>query len=76
MANKHIHCPVNGWDCPYWKEGNICSMYPTEDPYEECDDFYAIWHEEIREMLNGEKKETTPEDYICEEDHEDEEFGY
>ena len=67
MTNKHIHCPVNGWDCPYWKEGNICTMYPTDDPYEECDDFYAMWHE-----WDGES-ETTPEDYICEEDHENEE---
>ena len=44
---KHFHCPVNGWDCPYYKstvnvdgkeEHCLCTM---ENPYEECDDFYA-----------------------------------
>ena len=39
---KHFHCPVNGWDCPYYKntadvdgkeEHCLCTM---ENPY-----FYA-----------------------------------
>ena len=20
---KHFHCPVNGWDCPYYKDKDI-----------------------------------------------------
>ena len=44
----HIHCPANGYDCPYWKDG-ICSLYSEEenwaDPLEECDDFGFFWEE-------------------------------
>lgn len=46
----HIHCPVNGWDCPYYKDGK-CTMYPKFDPIEECDDFAFFWDVE--------------DDYIC-----------
>ena len=46
---KHIHCPCNGTDCPYWKNG-ICSMYSEEegwlDPMEECEDFGLFWEED------------------------------
>lgn len=42
----HIHCPCNGYDCPYWKDG-ICSLYSEEenwaDPMEECSDFGMFW---------------------------------
>lgn len=40
---EKVYCPVNGWDCPYWKDGNICSM-PEEgwDPAAECDDYAAM----------------------------------
>lgn len=48
---KHFHCPVNGWDCPYYvgkkvlvegepAEECLCSL---EDPHAECDDFYAVF---------------------------------
>ena len=39
--NKKIYCPVNGWDCPYWKEDGTCSMKEEEGvhPKEECDDY-------------------------------------
>lgn len=46
---KHFHCPVNGWDCPYYKgkteingvtEACVCTM---DDPYNDCDDFYASY---------------------------------
>ena len=46
---KHFHCPVNGWDCPYFKneikindqkETYICTL---EDPMSDCDDFYGMW---------------------------------
>ena len=56
---KHVHCPANGWDCPYFAfEGasGCCMLYPEFDPYQECDDFAAFWDEE--------------DDYICEEEHE------
>ena len=42
----HIHCPANGYDCPYWKDG-ICGLWSKKegyvDPYGECDDFAAFW---------------------------------
>ena len=46
---KHFHCPVNGWDCPYFKnettinrqkETCICTL---EDPMSDWDDFYGMW---------------------------------
>lgn len=38
---KHFHCPVNGWDCPYYKDdGCLCTL---KNPIEECDDFYGVW---------------------------------
>lgn len=39
-----IFCPVNGWDCPYYKEHGICSLENVQD---ECDSFYNIWADEI-----------------------------
>ena len=33
-----IYCPVNGWDCPYFKN-NFCTI---ENPEENCDDFALI----------------------------------
>lgn len=50
MRKGRIYCPVNGWDCPYYKDGE-CGI---ESPYEECDDFYAIWGDDI-----------TEDDYTC-----------
>ena len=39
----HIHCPVNGWDCPYYTdEGQPCRC-TLDNPMDECDDFYAMW---------------------------------
>ena len=39
----HIHCPVNGWDCPYYTdEGQPCRCL-LDDPYYDCDDFAAMW---------------------------------
>lgn len=45
--SKHIHCPANGWDCPYYKNG-LCKMEEmdgVENVYYECDDF-AYFYEE------------------------------
>jgi hypothetical protein len=43
----HIHCPVNGYNCPWWKDG-ICSLYSEEgnwtDPLE-CSEFRMFWNE-------------------------------
>ena len=36
---KKFFCPVNGWDCPYFKEDGSCSMVDDGDnPVMECDD--------------------------------------
>lgn len=47
-SKGHIHCPANGYDCPYWKDG-LCGLWSEEkgysDLYEECDDFAAFWDE-------------------------------
>lgn len=41
---KHYHCPVNGWDCPYYKhEENHPCQCTMEDPMAECDDFASEW---------------------------------
>lgn len=34
-----IYCPVNGWDCPYWTEGGVCTL---ENVAMECDDYMAF----------------------------------
>lgn len=41
MRKGKIYCPVNGWDCPHYKNGE-CGI---ENPYKECDDFYNMWYE-------------------------------
>ena len=33
------YCTVNGWDCPYYKNG-VCHI---DDPIEDCDDFGAYF---------------------------------
>ena len=46
MANiKHIHCPVNGWDCPYYTDEDHPCRCTLEDPLKECDDFGSFWEE-------------------------------
>lgn len=39
MRTVKVYCPVNGWDCPYFLNGE-CGL---EDPYKDCDDFAAQW---------------------------------
>ena len=42
---EHIHCPVNGWDCPYYTdEGHPCRCL-LADPMRDCDDFATLWDE-------------------------------
>lgn len=33
------YCPVNGWDCPYYKNG-ICYV---DNPFEDCDDWASFF---------------------------------
>lgn len=47
----HIHCPVNGWDCPYYSDILVPCQCTLEDPMNECDDFAAMWDPD--------------DDYIC-----------
>ena len=41
---KKMYCPVNGWDCPYWKKDNTCSMKEEEGihPKNGCDDYIVF----------------------------------
>lgn len=39
----HIHCPVNGWDCPYYTDKGHPCRCTLEDPYADCDDFATMW---------------------------------
>ena len=43
---KHIHCPVNGWDCPYYTDEIHPCRCTLENPMEDCDDFAAMWDED------------------------------
>ena len=42
---KHIHCPVNGWDCPYYTDENHPCRCTLADPMKDCDDFATFWDE-------------------------------
>ena len=33
------YCPVNGWDCPYYRKG-VCFI---ENPLEDCLDWQNMW---------------------------------
>lgn len=36
---KIFNCPVNAYDCPYWKDGGHCAMVDEGfNPVEECDE--------------------------------------
>ena len=51
---KHIHCPVNGWDCPYYSNSPIPCECTLEDPLHECDDFAVMWDEGDDYICSGE----------------------
>lgn len=42
----HFHCPVNGWDCPYYQDSAIIGgqeefcLCTLERPYDDCSDFF------------------------------------
>ena len=43
---KHIHCPVNGWDCPYYTDHKHPCRCTLENPMKDCDDFASMWDED------------------------------
>lgn len=48
---KKFFCPVNGWDCPYWKKDGSCSMVDDGDnPVMECDDAGYFWADEEEDI--------------------------
>ena len=42
---KHIHCPVNGWDCPYYTNENHPCRCTLANPMKDCDDFATFLEE-------------------------------
>lgn len=49
MKIPHIHCPVNGWDCPYYTNSDHPCRCLLDHPHSNCDDFYAAWGDEATE---------------------------
>ena len=49
---KHFHCPVNGWDCPYYKNKE-CGL---EDPHADCDDFASMWDKDDDYLCEDEER--------------------
>ena len=43
---KHIHCPANGYDCPYYTDKDHPCRCTLEHPEEDCDDFGFFWEED------------------------------
>ena len=44
MMTKKFFCPVNGWDCPYWKDDGSCALVDEgRDPLIACDDTLVIY---------------------------------
>lgn len=43
MKIKHIHCPVNGYDCPYYTDEKHPCRCTLDNPYADCDDFANMW---------------------------------
>lgn len=58
MRTKKIYCPVNGWDCPYYFDGE-CAI---ESPYEECDDFASMWDKDDDYVCEDEPRTVFEED--------------
>ena len=43
---KHFHCPINDWECPYFKdepENNHRRICTLSDPMTDCDGFAFAW---------------------------------
>lgn len=55
--DSKIYCPVNGWDCPYYRAG-LCTI---DDPWWDCDDFAVFWDEDDDyEVFDDEEEEEDP----------------
>ena len=54
MFETKYFCPVNGWDCPYWRKDGTCEL--EETAIYECDDAAAIeeWLEDVPPLSEGE----------------------
>ena len=52
MRIAKMYCPVNGWDCPYYKN-NECGL---EDPYADCDDFASMWDKDDDYLCEDEER--------------------
>lgn len=53
MLIKKFFCPVNGWDCPYWKKDGSCFMVDDgDDPVAECDDAATFWGDDDYEWCD------------------------
>lgn len=42
---EHIHCPVNGWDCPYYTDKEHPYRCTLANPLKDCEDFATFWNE-------------------------------
>lgn len=40
----HVHCPVNGWDCPNYVNFPFPCACTLADPWKDCDDFATFWN--------------------------------
>lgn len=52
MRTVKIYCPVNGWDCPYYKD-NECGL---ENPHADCDDFVSMWDKDDDYLCEDEER--------------------
>lgn len=56
---KVFYCPVNAWDCPYWRKNGTCSMVDDGDnPLDECEDamLFVSYGEKLEDWL-GERED-------------------
>lgn len=68
-----IYCPVNGWDCPFWRKDGSCHMMEDEGwhPKDECDDYYAFWGDNDGEDWPDDVDETNYNPFMGCDDWED-----
>ena len=66
---KHIHCPVNGWDCPYYTDENHPCRCTLTDPIKDCDNFAAFWDKDD-DYIDDDEDEDDSGEYEYEEEDE------
>lgn len=49
MRTKEAYCPLNVWDCPYYREGCKCAI---DEPVLECEDYMSFFYEEYENGIN------------------------